>query len=533
LIRILLADTSKENRLRFKELLSPLNVVLGNEFTIIKEVDNGTKLLEEIEKGSADLIICDMRLTGVTGLSIVQKLKHEGSAIKVILFGNLEDMENLQLAQNDGALGYLFKPFRRSEMERVLRKSIQQINTEKVKLKVRIELEKEAKEMSGLTNQIKWVDWLNNSSDKSKLPEFCIASELKPSYGVAIYQFEHLKSYKLANDKTTYQNVLFSCIKKIEDKVGEKEIITYLSEDDSIVSIISGIQSRFSFIRDVENSRLDIKQLTGLPITSGIGDVFDEINGILSSLKGAKYALLQRNNFGIDCSLPIWFVENKETEVIYWCENLESELIEIAMTGDEDESLKKILQIREYVEMHKIELKLLPKYFLSFMVRISKIGGEHDLSFENIFVDEFSTRNLNSLRTYDEAFDFFTRGIIAVCNNSHKQIVERKKNMANSIVKHIKNNIFSDITIDTLVIEFSLLSTNLDKISHEVYGLSLKDLISKEKIEATKKLLKDGELTDQEISIKLDLEHSRFQEWFLRSTGYTPYDYRRLTTDES
>lgn len=532
MIRTLIADNSKENRERLKELLSSLNSVFGNEFSIVKDVDNGARLIEESEKGSLDLIICDMRISGISGLSIVQKLRNEGSIIKVLLYGTLEDMENLQLAQNEGAVGYLFKPFRRQELERLLKKAIVQINSEKLKLKVKIELEREAKEMSGLTNQIKWVDWINNYSDRNQMPEIGASAELKSGYGVAIFKFEHLKSFKLANEKISYQNTLFSCIKKIEENLGERIISVFLAENESIIALVSGIESRLQFLRDSENSRLDIKQLTSLPVTCGIGDVFETISGLSSSLRGAQYALLQCLNFGNDCSLPIWFVENKETKVVYWCEHLESEVIELAMSGEEDEALKRILQIREYVENHNIELKLLPKYFLNFMVRISKNGGEHDLSFESIFANEFPTRKLNGLLTYDDAFDFLTKGIKSICISARKQILDRKNLMAISIIKYIRKNIYSSISIDSIAVEFSLLSTNLDKISHEIYGLSLKDLINKEKIEAVKKLLREGDLSDHEISIKLDIEYSRFQEWFLRSTGYTPYDFRRLNIDE-
>lgn len=100
--RLLIIDD--EDKLR-----SLLSRLLEDEGFEVQQASDGKSGLKRLTSSAIDVVICDMKLPGESGLDILDKIKKENSAIEVILltaFGNIHD--GVKAIQH-GAFDYLVK----------------------------------------------------------------------------------------------------------------------------------------------------------------------------------------------------------------------------------------------------------------------------------------------------------------------------------------------------------------------------------------------------------------------------------------
>jgi DNA-binding NtrC family response regulator len=68
------------------------------------------------EQYAFDLILCDYRMPGKTGLDLLAELKEKGSAVPVVMISAFADACTEAIAKQLGARAFLKKPFRRQEL---------------------------------------------------------------------------------------------------------------------------------------------------------------------------------------------------------------------------------------------------------------------------------------------------------------------------------------------------------------------------------------------------------------------------------
>ncbi len=92
----------------------------GKPFSIVGEANNGVTALEEVEEKAPDVLFTDIRMPGLNGLELLEKLKAKGQELKVIFITGYADFEYAQAALRLGAFDYLVKPIDQDKLEEVL-----------------------------------------------------------------------------------------------------------------------------------------------------------------------------------------------------------------------------------------------------------------------------------------------------------------------------------------------------------------------------------------------------------------------------
>ena len=80
----------------------------------------GYGALELVENNNFDLVLLDMRMTGMDGLGTLTLLKKKFPALDVRIMTAYEELDVLNEAKNRGAKGYLSKPFDIEELLNVI-----------------------------------------------------------------------------------------------------------------------------------------------------------------------------------------------------------------------------------------------------------------------------------------------------------------------------------------------------------------------------------------------------------------------------
>ena len=110
-LNILIVDDEKRIREELSEYL------LRHHYSVQCAIDgeNGLALLQH---GTVDILILDIRLPGMDGLEVLRKALSSYPTLEVIMISGHGDMNTVIQAMRLGAIDYLQKPFRSSEIKR-------------------------------------------------------------------------------------------------------------------------------------------------------------------------------------------------------------------------------------------------------------------------------------------------------------------------------------------------------------------------------------------------------------------------------
>jgi DNA-binding NtrC family response regulator len=131
IFKILIAE---DEEITLKHLLSTLQ----KEGYEVLGFSNGLKALERIEEEYFDVLIADIKMPGLTGIELLEKIKEKAIETKVVIITGYGSIDSAVTAMKKGAHDYLTKPFDLEEMllkikkiyeEKILKKEIVALKT--------------------------------------------------------------------------------------------------------------------------------------------------------------------------------------------------------------------------------------------------------------------------------------------------------------------------------------------------------------------------------------------------------------------
>lgn len=97
--------------------------------TVIGEASNGLELLEKIKTLHPNTVITDINMPGMTGLELIETAQAVCPDVNFIIMSGYTDFEYVQKALRFGVWDYLLKPLKKNELNSVLRKLDEHLNT--------------------------------------------------------------------------------------------------------------------------------------------------------------------------------------------------------------------------------------------------------------------------------------------------------------------------------------------------------------------------------------------------------------------
>jgi adenylate cyclase len=89
---------------------------------------NGNDALDKLQQNpDVDVMLCDINMPGMDGLTLLNKLKEISPLIKAVIVSAYGDMENIRTAMNRGAFDFLCKPVNFEDLELTMKKTIEHV----------------------------------------------------------------------------------------------------------------------------------------------------------------------------------------------------------------------------------------------------------------------------------------------------------------------------------------------------------------------------------------------------------------------
>ncbi|HEY5562571.1 MAG TPA: response regulator [Clostridiaceae bacterium] len=158
-------------------------------FEIIAELTNPYEALETILKEKPEVVFCDVRMPGMTGIELLEKLRAEKRETEFIIVTGFAEFQYAQKALKNGAFDYLLKPINESIGEDILKRLKFYLDE---KYGIKKEINQDETDNRKFNNMLTYIN--EHYTEKHQLKELAIKFNLSPNYCSSIF-----KKYKNIN----------------------------------------------------------------------------------------------------------------------------------------------------------------------------------------------------------------------------------------------------------------------------------------------------------------------------------------------
>ena len=114
--RIILADDEEEVR---KSIIKKIDWHAAG-IEVVGDAENGQDALEKIEALEPDVLMTDIRMPYMDGLTLIERIRQKYPSMKVLIFSGYDDFEYAQQAIKLNVTEYILKPVNVEELTQIL-----------------------------------------------------------------------------------------------------------------------------------------------------------------------------------------------------------------------------------------------------------------------------------------------------------------------------------------------------------------------------------------------------------------------------
>jgi len=122
-------------------LRESFRLILDDEYEVI-DVPDGAAALDVLRSTQVDVVLLDIRLPGMDGIEVLERIKTIDEAVEVILVTAVKTVRTAVAAMKLGAFDYLTKPFEEDELLSLVRRALERRSLEREVVYLRSELER-------------------------------------------------------------------------------------------------------------------------------------------------------------------------------------------------------------------------------------------------------------------------------------------------------------------------------------------------------------------------------------------------------
>src|SRR5688572_14438952 len=119
--KIFVVDVEKRQR-------EILELILSEEDFQVSTASSGEQALKMVRQERFDLVLTDLKMSGMDGIQLLNQLIHYDSSIIVILMTAHGSIDSAKEAIKLGALDYLEKPLEKDKLLEIVRNALERLN---------------------------------------------------------------------------------------------------------------------------------------------------------------------------------------------------------------------------------------------------------------------------------------------------------------------------------------------------------------------------------------------------------------------
>lgn len=232
--KVLLVDDERWVRTALKWTINKLNLPLQ----VVHECQNGLEALDWIKMNEVDLILTDIRMPIMDGLTLVKELSSLNGAYDVIVISVHDEFQFVQQAIRTGVTDYLLKPIEENEIRDCLEKWL----NNKGEADLTSNLTNSEKENLPLSTIERILDYIDKTPlDQITLKEAAESIHINPSYLSQLFKqqlnkkfVDYVTELRIEESKRLLHNTSLR-MSEIAERVGYSDLAYFSNNFKRIV----------------------------------------------------------------------------------------------------------------------------------------------------------------------------------------------------------------------------------------------------------------------------------------------------------
>lgn len=505
----------------------------------IFEAENGRKALEFVKNHSIDIVITDIRMPDMDGLTLIQEIKKFQKNMQFVVLSGYAEFSYAETAIRLGVKAYLLKPLSNEELKKTFEKLYQDMERDSqirsaMWMQGRMTREKQEYHQEKAINTLLF-DTSDGTMDSKGLSEVCGIDTDNSYRGMFMMlavihingeTYDNIKFHRVDYDliRFSVRNVFL----ELESSC-EKRIVNSLSDNNQLYAVFFMVDKR-SLRNEVEHIFLAMRSVLekrmSIHLTLGVSRPTLLLGR--KSASEALGALKQRIIYG---NSNVYFYEDIGIFSEQSFPVSQVWLLDSYLERNELQKIKKLLQ-----EIFSAELmrKYGTPYLRIMWVRILNVILQHydkkerkASSMEKLLMsfdlpDQIQSASEIQQRIID---------IIMECVRAETVNDMDSRSKIQMAVRYIQEHYSENIAINDLAMRYGMSPNYFSSIFKAETSRSAVNYITELKVKKAKEMLVNSELSVVDIANRIGYEDSQyFFRVFKKHTGMTPLSYRERNT---
>ena len=507
-------------------------------FEFVGDAPDGEMALPMIRKLKPDVLITDITMPFMDGLSLCKIVMNELPDIKIIIISGYSDFEYARQAIDIGVQRYLLKPVTRTDMIEAIEEIKQKITEASEQQNYINKYEQEFKKFERFSHRAFFERLVEGSMTVQEIYEQANELHLNLSangYNLVIFTIRDAEQSSYADDAAKVMESLFGHFMQYPDyTIFRCNLLSY-------AVLIKGDLERISKLTDrcVDMIRQHCEDAHAeLSWYAAVGVPTERLSGMSKCYSDANRAFAYRHLFPDEHIFTSELVKNK-----YHAPNAD-DLDSLDATKLDPMIIRNFVRtgIRAEVESFAGEyvagLKCMEDSVLirDYLLVSIRVNVELALREEGIEDPDINT-SLQSVNMDIDA-DEFRQKLIDILNDAinvrDSEAMKRNNDIIDSAMRYIDNHYSDDdISLDSVAIASNISANYLSAMFSQKVGLSFVEYVTKKRMEKAKQLLRRTDKKAGEIAGEVGYKDPRYFSFvFKKKMGCTPSQYRNGEYEE-
>ena len=502
---------------------------------IIGHAANGVEALEMAEELSPDIVMTDIKMPYMDGLTLCKKLKELSRTIRVIIFSGFDEFEYAKEAIKMEAAEYLLKPVNAVELKEVFERVKNDLDRELDEKRNTDKLRAYYMESLPVLQESFYMALLEGRIAPEQIGRYMDSYQVQlkgPYYVVAVL---HISQQSLEEESRMDPFLQAVSVRKFaEEQVEDRwrsRVVIYLG-DIIMISQMHDREEMLEYTNEMDRLCRMAKKVCNARITAGIGYLCDNLEQLPLSYQGAKQAVSYRVLYGNTRAISISEVEPAEHVELNW-EDVYSTYIQQIMkkvrVGEGDELEKAISQFTEWLSGEQISMQKYRIVMMELVAELFRFTASHNLNPENVFG---GNGDVYSQVLQMESAEVLDRWLRRVCTNLQNAVMNERQDSTKFFVKNAEEYVKEhfadqDLGVDEVCRKLNVSAAYFSTIFKKETGKTFVRYLTDYRMEKAVNMLMTGNEKTYVIAEKVGYaEPNYFSYVFKKQFGMSPSKYK-------
>ena len=506
-------------------------------FVMVGDAENGEDALEKLEQLEPDVVMTDIRMPYMDGLTLSARIRDKYPSLKILIFSGYDDFEYAKQAIKLNVTEYILKPVNGEELTQILNR-------------IRISLDEEIEQRRNITalqksylgslpilRELFLNDLVRRTTDIDtvvpKLREYGIDILDARKWLAVVIHIEQIEQSETQVLSQHQELIPISVRGLVEDHLKSycRNAIFNSADGITVIVAVDENNTQTGLINLLNDICKESKRVLEVSITVGVGHSCNSLKEISRSYQSAVDALGYRAIVGIGKTIYINDVEPVICGKLQLDVKSEAELTAAVKFGPKELISNVIQSLVAHMDEVKVHARQYQAYMLSIVNCITRTMQQYDLDIGEMFDSEnWYTAIMEGIYRKEE----FAEWLLPIALRMNEALNHERDNTARKVILNAKEYIlehYSDpeLSVETLCRYLHMSPAYFSTMFKKETGQTYINYLTQVRLDKAVELLNETDEKTYMIAQKVGYqEQNYFSYVFKKWYGISPTKYRGM-----